>query len=64
MRLSLRLRLTRQVALVGIGALASAGLAVVNVGPAAAATSATVSINAGQTRATFPAVGVGMNVAV
>lgn len=64
MRLSLRLRFARQVALTGVVALASAGLAVISVGPASAATSATVSINAGQTRATFPSVGVGMNVAV
>lgn len=52
---------TRRAALAGVVALASA---VVAVGDASAATSATVSVNAGQTRATFPAVGVGMNVAV
>jgi hypothetical protein len=64
MRWSSRLRLTRSFALAGIVALASAGLGVVGTTSAYAATSATVSVNAGQTRAAFPAAGVGMNVAV
>src|SRR5689334_20011996 len=60
MRVSSRLRL----ALLGVVALASAGLTVVGAGPVSAATSATVSINAGQVQAALPANGVGMNVAI
>ncbi|WP_034591010.1 cellulose binding domain-containing protein [Hamadaea tsunoensis] len=45
-------------------ALAVTGAIAVSAPPAAAASAATVTVNAGQTRAAFPATGVGMNVAV
>ncbi len=44
--------------------LVAAGLTALATVPASAATAATVSVNAGQTLATIPSLGVGMNVAV
>lgn len=64
MRTPIRRRTTHSIALAAAVALTAAGLSALATLPASAATTATVTINAGQSLATFPAVGVGMNVAV
>ena len=58
---------TRRVRLLGLAAavtLAAAGMTAVVTAPASAAVAATVSVNAGQSRATIPGTAYGMNVAV
>lgn len=64
MTISVRRRVTRPIALAAATFLVAAGATAVATLPASAATTASVSINAGQTLATIPDVGVGMNVAV
>jgi Cellulose binding domain len=64
MRATARRRTTRPAVLVAAMILVAAGVTTVATLPASAATTATVTVNAGQTLATFPDVGVGMNVAV
>src|SRR5262245_53127685 len=64
MRMPMRRPVIRPLAIGAGMLLVAAGLTVLTVFPASAATTATVSVNAGQTLAGFPAVGVGMNVAV
>src|SRR5690348_7308298 len=62
-----RLNGRRQARLVGVAAavaLAAAGAVAAVTLPASAASAASVSVNAGQSLATIPATGVGMNVAV
>jgi hypothetical protein len=64
MRDSARKRITCPIALAAAAILAAAGSTTVATSPASAATTATVSVDVGQTLATFPDIGVGMNVAV
>ncbi|MET7330931.1 cellulose binding domain-containing protein [Nonomuraea sp. NPDC005650] len=60
----MRRRVTGLIALAGATIAVVGGLPPVPTPPASAATTATVSVDAGQTLATIPAAGVGMNVAV
>jgi cellulose binding protein with CBM2 domain len=64
MRDSARRHVTRPLALAVATILVAAGLTTTATPPASAATTAAVSVNAGQPLATIPGAGVGMNVAV
>ncbi|GAA1824406.1 ricin-type beta-trefoil lectin domain protein [Luedemannella flava] len=64
MRRSPRVRITRSAAIAAAMLVVAGGVTATVVAPAAAATTVAVSVNAGRTLATLPAVGVGVNVAV